>query len=163
MVIFLNDDGVAHVVKAGPTYELFPAMSSAKKYGCLVISGGQIFLRGFKICTALALPSNRARNPRRRHVLPTVSNLCRTRSKNTRSWTPLSWLNVPKIILASSRIVLIYLHGRRRTRVLQRTSRDTGNVFAGSYGHYGGDRTTQRWWSFCEPCQKPLQHRGALG
>ncbi len=35
----------------------------------------------------------------------------------------------------------------------------TGNDFAADMATMAADPTTQRWWSFCEPCQKPLQHR----
>ena len=46
---FLNDEGVAHVVKAGPTYELVARNELGEKtYASPAISGGQIFLRGFK-------------------------------------------------------------------------------------------------------------------
>jgi outer membrane protein assembly factor BamB len=46
---FLNDEGVAHVVKAGPTYELIARNELGEKtYASPAISGGQIFLRGFK-------------------------------------------------------------------------------------------------------------------
>lgn len=48
---------------------------------------------------------------------------------------------------------------------------DDGNFYLFSYFEYTGsdfeadmkkmaaDPTTQRWWSFCEPCQKPLADR----
>ena len=46
MVIFLNDDGVAHVVKAGPAYELVARNELGEKtYASPAISGGQIFPR----------------------------------------------------------------------------------------------------------------------
>ena len=48
LVIFLNDDGVAHVVKAGPTFDLVATNELGEKtYASPAISGGQIFLRGF--------------------------------------------------------------------------------------------------------------------
>jgi len=48
LVIFLNDDGVAHVVKAGPTFELLARNELGEKtYASPAISGGQIFLRSF--------------------------------------------------------------------------------------------------------------------
>lgn len=48
-VYFLNDDGVAHVVKAGPKYELLARNEIGEKtYASLAISGGQIFLRTFE-------------------------------------------------------------------------------------------------------------------
>lgn len=49
LVYFLNDDGVAHVVKAGPSYELLARNDLGEKtYASPAISEGQIFLRGFK-------------------------------------------------------------------------------------------------------------------
>ncbi len=37
----------------------------------------------------------------------------------------------------------------------------TGNDFAGDMARMAADPTTQRWWSFCEPCQQPLETRTA--
>ena len=37
----------------------------------------------------------------------------------------------------------------------------TGSDFAADMAKMAGDRTTQRWWSFCEPCQKPLTSRAS--
>ncbi len=49
---------------------------------------------------------------------------------------------------------------------------DDGNYYLFSYFEYTGedferdmqkmadDPTTQRWWTFCKPCQKPLENRG---
>jgi L-rhamnose mutarotase len=34
-----------------------------------------------------------------------------------------------------------------------------GNDFAADMARMAADPVTQRWWSFCEPCQKPLQGR----
>jgi len=49
LIYFLNDDGVAHVIKAGPTYELVARNELFEKtYASPAISRGQIFLRGFK-------------------------------------------------------------------------------------------------------------------
>jgi outer membrane protein assembly factor BamB len=49
LVYFLNDDGVAHVVKAGPKFELISRNELGEKtYASPALSGGQIFLRGFK-------------------------------------------------------------------------------------------------------------------
>jgi len=49
LVYFLNDDGVAHVVKAAASYELVARNEIGEKtYASLAISDGQIFLRGFK-------------------------------------------------------------------------------------------------------------------
>lgn len=49
LVYFLNDDGVAHVVKAGPEFELVARNELGEKtYASPAISDGQIFLRGFK-------------------------------------------------------------------------------------------------------------------
>ncbi len=36
----------------------------------------------------------------------------------------------------------------------------TGTDFAADMAKMAADPTTQRWWSFCEPCQKPLEKRG---
>jgi outer membrane protein assembly factor BamB len=48
LVYFLNDDGVAHVVKAGTPYELVARNELGEKtYASPAISEGQIFLRGF--------------------------------------------------------------------------------------------------------------------
>ena len=35
----------------------------------------------------------------------------------------------------------------------------TGADFAADMAKMAADPTTQRWWSFCEPCQKPLANR----
>ncbi len=49
LVYFLNDDGVAHVFKAGPNLELVARNELGEKtYASPAISRGQIFLRGFK-------------------------------------------------------------------------------------------------------------------
>ena len=32
-----------------------------------------------------------------------------------------------------------------------------GADFAADMAQMAADPTTQKWWSFCEPCQKPLQ------
>ena len=34
-----------------------------------------------------------------------------------------------------------------------------GQDFAGDMAQMAADPTTQRWWSFCKPCQKPLANR----
>lgn len=49
LVYFLNDDGVANVIKPGPTFELAARNELGEKtFASPAISGGQIFLRGFK-------------------------------------------------------------------------------------------------------------------
>jgi outer membrane protein assembly factor BamB len=49
LVYFLNDDGVAHVIKAGPTFELLARNELGEKtYASPAACGGQIFLRSFK-------------------------------------------------------------------------------------------------------------------
>jgi len=49
LVYFLNDDGVMHVVKAGPTFELVARNEVGERtYASPAISRGQIYLRGFK-------------------------------------------------------------------------------------------------------------------
>ena len=35
----------------------------------------------------------------------------------------------------------------------------TGADFAADMAKMAADPTTQRWWSCCKPCQKPLAHR----
>jgi L-rhamnose mutarotase len=35
----------------------------------------------------------------------------------------------------------------------------TGNDFDADMAKTAADPTTQRWWSFCQPCQKPLSSR----
>jgi len=35
----------------------------------------------------------------------------------------------------------------------------TGSDFAADMAKMAADPTTQRWWSCCQPCQKPLAHR----
>ena len=49
LIYFLNDDGVMHVVKAGPTFELVARNElNEKTYASPAVSGSQIFLRSFK-------------------------------------------------------------------------------------------------------------------
>jgi outer membrane protein assembly factor BamB len=49
LVIFLNDDGVANVIKAGATFELVARNELGEKtYASPAISGGKIYLRGFR-------------------------------------------------------------------------------------------------------------------
>ena len=48
LVYFLNDEGVMHVVKAGPTYELVARNELGEKtYASPAFAPGEIFLRGF--------------------------------------------------------------------------------------------------------------------
>ena len=35
----------------------------------------------------------------------------------------------------------------------------TGSDFAADMAKMAADATTQRWWSFCKPCQQPLANR----
>lgn len=35
----------------------------------------------------------------------------------------------------------------------------TGQDFAADMARMAADPTTQRWWSFCKPCQDPLRSR----
>ena len=37
----------------------------------------------------------------------------------------------------------------------------TGSDFAADIAKMAADPATQRWWSFCEPCQKPLADRAS--
>jgi outer membrane protein assembly factor BamB len=49
LVYFLNDDGVMHVVRAGPKFDLLARNELGEKtYASPALSGNQIFLRGFK-------------------------------------------------------------------------------------------------------------------
>jgi hypothetical protein len=49
LVYFLNDDGVMHVVRAGPKYELVARNELGEKaYASPALSDGHIFLRGFE-------------------------------------------------------------------------------------------------------------------
>ena len=34
-----------------------------------------------------------------------------------------------------------------------------GSDFAADMAKMAADPTTQRWWAFCKPCQKPLANR----
>jgi outer membrane protein assembly factor BamB len=58
LVYFLNDDGVMHVVKAGPTFELVARNELGEKtYASPALSGGQMFLRGFKNLYCIGKPA----------------------------------------------------------------------------------------------------------
>lgn len=35
-----------------------------------------------------------------------------------------------------------------------------GQDFGADMARMAADPTTQRWWSYCMPCQKPLENRG---
>lgn len=49
LVYFLNDEGVAHVVKAGPNYELVSRNELGEKtYASPALLPGELFIRGFK-------------------------------------------------------------------------------------------------------------------
>ena len=37
----------------------------------------------------------------------------------------------------------------------------TGDDFEGDMAKMAADPTTQKWWSVCMPCQKPLENRAA--
>jgi outer membrane protein assembly factor BamB len=55
MIYFLNDDGVMHVVKAQPTFELVAKNELGEKaYASPAISDGQMFLRTFKALYCIA-------------------------------------------------------------------------------------------------------------
>ena len=57
LVYFLNDDGVTHVVRADPKYELVARNELGEKtYASPALSGGQIFLRGFKSLYCIGKP-----------------------------------------------------------------------------------------------------------
>ena len=54
----LNDDGVMHVVKAGPKYELVARNELGEKtYASPALSDGQMFLRGFKNLYCIGKPA----------------------------------------------------------------------------------------------------------
>lgn len=36
-----------------------------------------------------------------------------------------------------------------------------GTDFEADMAKMAADETTQRWWTFCKPCQKPLKNRAA--
>lgn len=58
LVYFLNDDGVMHVVRAGPKYELVARNELGEKtYASPALSDGQIFLRGFKNLYCIGKPT----------------------------------------------------------------------------------------------------------
>ncbi len=58
LVYFLNDDGVMHIVKAGPKFELVARNELGEKtYASPAFSGGQMFLRGFKNLYCIGAPA----------------------------------------------------------------------------------------------------------
>lgn len=58
LVYFLNDDGVMHVVRAGPKYELVARNELGEKtYASPAVSDGQMFLRGFKNLYCIGKPT----------------------------------------------------------------------------------------------------------
>ncbi|HXP62266.1 MAG TPA: PQQ-binding-like beta-propeller repeat protein [Dongiaceae bacterium] len=58
LVYFLNDEGVMHVVKAGPQFELAARNELGEKtYASPAISGGRMFLRGFKNLYCIGPPA----------------------------------------------------------------------------------------------------------
>jgi outer membrane protein assembly factor BamB len=64
LVYFLNDDGVMHVVKAGPKFELVARNELGEKtYASPALSGGQMFLRGFTNLYCIGRPANQAPAP----------------------------------------------------------------------------------------------------
>jgi outer membrane protein assembly factor BamB len=57
LVYFLNDDGVMHVVKPGPTFQLVAkCLLGEKCFASPAISGGQLFLRGDKHLFCIGRP-----------------------------------------------------------------------------------------------------------
>ena len=57
LVYFLNDDGVMHVVKAGPSFELVGRNELGEKtYASPAVSAGQIFLRSFRNLYCIGRP-----------------------------------------------------------------------------------------------------------
>jgi hypothetical protein len=58
LVYFLNDDGMMHVLKAGPKFELVARNELGEKtYASPALSGGQLFLRGFKNLYCITKPA----------------------------------------------------------------------------------------------------------
>ncbi|MBI5384780.1 MAG: PQQ-like beta-propeller repeat protein [Verrucomicrobia bacterium] len=58
LVYFLNDDGVMHVVRAGPKFDLVARNELGEKtYASPALSGGQMFLRSFKNLYCLGQPA----------------------------------------------------------------------------------------------------------
>ena len=58
LVFFLNDDGVTHVVRAGPKFELVARNELGEKtYASPALSGGQIFLRSFEHLYCIGKPA----------------------------------------------------------------------------------------------------------
>jgi hypothetical protein len=58
LVYFLNDDGVMHVVKAAPKFELVARNELGEKtYASPALSGGQMFLRSFKNLYCIGQPA----------------------------------------------------------------------------------------------------------
>jgi hypothetical protein len=57
-VYFLNDDGVMHVVRAGPKFDLVARNELGEKtYASPALSGNKIFLRGFKNLYCIGKPA----------------------------------------------------------------------------------------------------------
>jgi len=57
LVYFLNDDGVMHVVRAGPQFELVARNELGEKtYASPALSRGQMFLRSFKTLYCIGKP-----------------------------------------------------------------------------------------------------------
>jgi outer membrane protein assembly factor BamB len=58
LVYFLNDEGVMHVVKAGPKFELVARNELGEKtYASPALSGGQLFLRSFQNLFCIGQPA----------------------------------------------------------------------------------------------------------
>ncbi len=58
LIYFLNDDGVMHVVKAGPRYELLARNELGERtYASPALSRGQMFLRGFRNLYCIGRPT----------------------------------------------------------------------------------------------------------
>jgi outer membrane protein assembly factor BamB len=58
LVYFLNDEGVMHVVKAGPKFELVARNELGEKtYASPAVSGGQMFLRSFQSLYCIGKPA----------------------------------------------------------------------------------------------------------
>jgi len=58
LVYFTNDDGVTHVVRAGPKYELVARNELGEKtYASPALSQGQLFLRSFSHLYCIGFPA----------------------------------------------------------------------------------------------------------
>lgn len=70
------------------------------------------------------------------------------------------WPGVLKMIRKCNiRNYSIYLNKLGREYYLFSYFEYTGKNFKADMAKMAADPETQRWWTFCEPCQKPLENR----